>query len=322
MEQPTPEMKKDYVEIPVGKWMGKARSNPWMISTVVLAIFLVASFFFNSGSGTTGNVVSADQAGENALNFIKSNPDLTGEVSIVSVQKASSGPFYQALLNYQGQQVPVYVTTDGDFLIAGEPIPLNGQANLGGTPTAPATGEPVDVSVDDDAVLGNANAPVTIVEFSDYQCPFCAKFWSDTLPQLKSEYIDTGKVKLVYRDFPLSIHPMAQKAAESTECVREKGGDIAYWKMHDKIFENQATLSEANLKVWAKGLGYDITTCLDSGKFADEVTADMNEGATYGVSGTPAFFINGKIVEGALPFAQFKTIIDAELAAAAPTTIN
>ncbi|MEK6885163.1 MAG: DsbA family protein, partial [Nanoarchaeota archaeon] len=97
--------------------------------------------------------------------------------------------------------------------------------------------QPSKVDVDDDAVLGDKDAKVTIIEFSDYQCPFCRKFWTETYSQIKSEYIDTGKVKIVFRDFPLTgIHPAAQKSAEAAECVREKGGDSAYWKYHDKMF--------------------------------------------------------------------------------------
>jgi len=184
------------------------------------------------------------------------------------------------------------------------------------TPTPIPEPSNVQVSVDDDAVLGNKDAKVTIIEFSDYQCPFCGRFWSDTLPQIKSQYIDTKKVKLVYRDFPLtSIHPNAQPAAEAVECVRyvAKGSDEAYFKMHDKIFQNQQALSTENLKAWAKELGYDITSCLDSGKFRSEVQKDSSDGQSAGVQGTPAFFINGKLVSGAQPFSVFKQAIDAEL---------
>ncbi len=179
-------------------------------------------------------------------------------------------------------------------------------------PSAPAG--KVDVNLDDDAVLGDKNAPVTIVEFSDYQCPFCARFWSQTLPSIKKEYIDTGKVKLVFRDFPLeSIHPMALPAAIAAECVKEKGGDSAYFKIHDKIFENQASLSKDNLVSWAKELEYDIKSCLDSEKYKSEVKKDLSDGSSYGVQGTPAFFVNGKLISGAYPFSTFKQLIDAEL---------
>src|SRR3989338_5169830 len=150
-------------------------------------------------------------------------------------------------------------------------------------PALPNQPSQVSANADDDPVLGNKNAPVTIIEFSDYQCPFCRKFWTETLPSIKSQYIDTGKVKFVYRDFPLtSLHPMATPAAEAAECARDLyGGDSAYFKMHDKIFEEQNILDGGNaktgpvkstvtftnndLKSWAKELGYNIDSCLDSG---------------------------------------------------------
>ncbi len=181
----------------------------------------------------------------------------------------------------------------------------------------------------DDPVLGNKDAKVTIIEFSDYQCPFCRKFWTDTLPELKKNYIDTGKVKLVLRDFPLvSIHPSAQIASEAAECVREKGRDSAYFKYHDKLFEEQNKLDSgtksgpvtktvqftaADLKKWAKELGYDIGSCLDDGKYSSEVEKDLADGSAAGVQGTPSFFINGKMLGGAYPYSEFKKIVDEEL---------
>ncbi len=200
----------------------------------------------------------------------------------------------------------------------------------GVTAAAVATGQSQAsvAAVDDDPVLGNSNAKVTIIEFSDYQCPFCRKFWTDTLPQIKKEYIDTGKVKLVFRDFPLSFHPNAAPAAETANCAREKGGDEAYFIMHDKIFAEQNKLDGGTvkstvfdgwdnevLKKWAKDLGYDISSCLDSGKYASEVQKDFDDGANSGVSGTPTFFVNGQLVGGAQPFSVFKQIIDRELGA-------
>jgi protein-disulfide isomerase len=182
------------------------------------------------------------------------------------------------------------------------------------TPSAPTAPSQVTASADDDAVLGDENAPVTIIEFSDYQCPFCGRFWSDTLPQIKSEYIDTGKAKLVYRDFPLtSIHPLAQPAAEATECVREQGGDEAFYQYHDKIFANQQALSQPSLIAWADELGYDINECLSSGKFRGEVQKDTSDAQAAGGRGTPYFVINGKPLSGAQPFSAFQQIIEAEL---------
>jgi len=205
----------------------------------------------------------------------------------------------------------------------------------GGTVVNRGSGAPtgvVEVSADDDPVLGNSNAPVTIIEFSDYQCPFCRKFWTDTLPQIKTNYIDTGKVKLVYRDFPLdSIHPMAQKSAEAAQCVFNIGGNDKYWEFHDKIFKEQNKLDSGSeqgpvkgtvqytindLKKWAKDIGVDETKfnkCLDDGKFASEVASDFQDGVQAGVQGTPAFFVNGKLISGAQPYSVFQAAIDAEL---------
>jgi len=165
----------------------------------------------------------------------------------------------------------------------------------------------------DDPILGNANAPVTVVEFADFQCPFCGRFFSDAFPQIKEKYITTGKVKFVYRDFPLSFHPFAQPAAEAAECANEQG---KFWQYHDYIFAHQADLSVANLKAWAGAVGLDtarFNSCLDSHKYAAEIKKDAADGQKAGVNGTPSTFINGRMVVGAVPFEQFQSVIEEEL---------
>ncbi len=221
----------------------------------------------------------------------------------------------------------------GAFIFFGKSNSILGKSNSnsGGAAGQVIQGptERTEVSEDDDAVLGNKDAPVTIIEFSDYQCPFCRKFWTETLPELKENYIDTGKVKLVYRDFPIdSLHPSAAPAAIAAECVREKEGDEAYFKYHDKIFEEQnildsgskegpvtktVTFTNNDLKAWAKEIGYDISSCLDSNKFKNEVQEDFQDGANSGVQGTPGFFINGRLLSGAQPYSVFEQAIEAEL---------
>lgn len=188
----------------------------------------------------------------------------------------------------------------------------------GAVPTAPtaptAPSGPVDVSLDDDPVLGDADAKVTIVEFSDYECPFCGRYFTQTYPQLKKDYVDTGKVKIVFRDYPLPFHSNAQKAAEAAECADDQG---KFWEMHNKLFSNQQSLGVANLKKYAGELALDqakFDECLDSGKYESEVQNDLNEGGAYGVSGTPSFFVNGIMLVGAQPYSEFKKLIDAELA--------
>ncbi len=182
----------------------------------------------------------------------------------------------------------------------------------------PSQQEPsvITVSADDDAILGNKNAPITIVEFSDFQCPFCTKFYEQTLPLIEENYIKTGKVKFVYRDFPLSFHQYAQKAAEAAECAEEQN---KFWEYHNILFEKQAEWSIGGidkLKEYTQSLGLNSNNfngCLDSGKYANEVQKDFNDGQRYGVSGTPTFFINGIKLTGAQPFDAFKQVIEQEL---------
>ena len=174
---------------------------------------------------------------------------------------------------------------------------------------------PVDMKklIDDDTIKGDKDAPVTIVEFSDFECPFCARFYSQTLNQINEKYIKTGKVKFVYRDFPLGFHPNAQKAAEATECADDQG---KFWEMHDKLFELGVKGGVSSFKEFAVDLGLDATKfndCLDSGKYVSEVKKDMADGSAAGISGTPGFIINGKLISGAQPFSVFEQIIEAEL---------
>jgi len=179
---------------------------------------------------------------------------------------------------------------------------------------APSPTPKAQVSADDDAFKGDADAPVTIIEFSDYECPFCGRFYSQTLPQITSEYIDTGKVKFVYRDFPLGFHPQAQKSAEAAECAGEQD---KYFEMHDLLFEKGVSGGVSSFKQYAKDIGLntgEFDDCLDSGEMADEVKKDAADGQSYGVSGTPATFVNGRLISGAQPFSAFKAIIDEELA--------
>lgn len=182
-------------------------------------------------------------------------------------------------------------------------------------PEAPA-GKPIEEAggVGTLPVKGNEDAPVTIIEFSEYQCPFCGRYSRETLPQITEDYIETGKVKYYFRDFPLSFHQYAQKASEATRCANDQG---KFWEYHDQVFENQATLNEDNLKEWAADLGLDadqFNDCLDEGQFEQVVKKDLADGQTAGVRGTPSFFINGQVLRGAQPYEEFKKVIDEALA--------
>jgi protein-disulfide isomerase len=170
------------------------------------------------------------------------------------------------------------------------------------------------VTVDDDPALGPTSAPITIVAFSDYQCPYCKRV-EPTIKELRDKYGD--KLQYVFRDYPLSFHPFAQKAGEAAGCAMEQG---KFWEMHEKLFTNNTQLQTENLKKYAGELGLNadqFNSCLDSGKRAKEVTDDMEAGSKVGVTGTPAFFINGRFLNGAVPIDQFTEIIEDELARAA-----
>lgn len=173
---------------------------------------------------------------------------------------------------------------------------------------------PVQLSVGDAPVRGDANAKVTMIEFSDFECPFCEKWYTDNMQQLQDKYISTGKVKFVFKNFPLSFHPLAEKAAEAAECAGQQG---KYWEFHDNLFTTR-NLTVDQMKSTAKDMGLDTTkfnNCLDSGSTAAGIQADINEGSAAGVSGTPTFFINGQKIVGAQPFAAFDSAIQQALSA-------
>jgi protein-disulfide isomerase len=157
---------------------------------------------------------------------------------------------------------------------------------------------------------GPQNAKITIVEFSDFQCPFCSREVA-VVDRVLKEY--DGKVRLVFRHFPLDFHQQAGKAAEASLCAADQG---KFWELHDKMFENQKELEVPKLKEYAKAVGVDagkFDKCLDSGEKKGHVEADTKAGSEAGVSGTPAFFVNGVLVSGAQPFEKFKDVIDREL---------
>ena len=325
------EKKDDVIEFKIPKFTTeKIRRNPWVISTFVFVVLSLVLMWNNYAGSGFGNI-SSEKASEILETFLS---DSSGTQITVKNIVLENG-LYKASVDYQGNEIALYMTKDGNYLIQ-DLIPLTNTnddgENIGGL---------VSASEDDDAVLGDSNAEVTIIEFSDYQCPFCRKFWTETYPELKSQYVDTGKAKIIFRDLPLDtncnrnlgnqLHPMACKSAEAAECVREKAGDSGYWKFHDKIFSEQnildsgsasgsvtktVTYTDDDLKKWAKDLGYDIGSCLDSGKYKNEVLKDSADAQSAGGQGTPFFVImksgesEGIPLSGAYPYDTFKQIID------------
>ena len=176
----------------------------------------------------------------------------------------------------------------------------------------------VNVDTQDAQMLGPEKAPVTLVEFADYECPYCQKVAAD-LRRLKTDMGD--KLSFTYKDFPLSMHARAEKAAEATRCASKQG---KFWELHDEIFRSKG-LDVDQLKAEARTLklnGDDFDKCLDSGEEAAVVDKDRREGARLGITGTPAFFINGHFLSGALDYATLRQVVEQQLAAQPQSVAN
>lgn len=222
------------------------------------------------------------------------------------------------------------------ILISGGVIKLQGytstQPSQPQTAQAAASASPAptfaNVTVGNLPVLGNPNAKVTIVEWADFQCPFCERFFTDDEQQLKKDYVDTGKVKYAFRDFAFLGQPTTDpagdestNAANAARCANEQG---KFWEFHDYLYNHQGqedggTFSKDNLKKFAADLGLNtdqFNQCVDSDKYVNDVKADMSAGKTAGVSGTPTVYINGQQFVGAQPYATIKAAIDSALASA------
>ena len=194
-----------------------------------------------------------------------------------------------------------------------------------GQPAPPLTPESILLAVDDDPVKGDRKARLVLVEFSDFQCPFCARFVRETLPEIEKDYIKTGKLKYVFRDFPItSTHKDALKAAQAAGCALDQG---KYWEMHDRLFENQAAYTVYNLTQNAEAIGLNKETfqqCLNKNEYETEVQSDFADGLKAGVNQTPTFFLGLTepnspkvkvltVITGAKPYAVFKAAIDSAL---------
>lgn len=194
----------------------------------------------------------------------------------------------------------------------------SGQANEPQTPVATKAPTYVryDIATEGYPSLGPDDAPITIVEFSDFQCPFCKRFHQETYQALLDAY--PGQIRFVYRNLPLtSIHPDAMPAAVASLCAQEQN---VYWEYHDKLFTGD-TLGRDTYLQYATDLNLNVeefSACLDSGKFDDFIKQDMDFAFNLGISSTPTFFINGLAIVGAQPLSSFQTIIDKELAGEIP----
>jgi protein-disulfide isomerase len=190
---------------------------------------------------------------------------------------------------------------------------------------SPRAAENVVLNIEGAPYKGLENARLTLIEFSDYQCPFCSRHFRQTMPRIEKDYVDTGKLKYVFLNFPIeSIHPKALKAAEAANCSGKQG---KYWEMHDRLFANQKALTLKDILQYAQALDLDIAKfqqCLESGSQAERIRAEISAGREAGISGTPTFFLGFtepnsskvkilRVIKGAHPYASFKSAMDSLL---------
>jgi protein-disulfide isomerase len=211
------------------------------------------------------------------------------------------------------------LTSQGTFSLGSEAAPSqpsdsNNQKN-GETETIDMS----EIEMEGEPVLGDENAEVTMVVYEDFQCPFCKRFEEGAFQQIKSNYIDPGQVKAVWKDRPLPQigHEWAESAASAMECVYREGGNEAFWNVKEKVFANQNTVSSSNvesqIKTWAAEEGVSesaVQSCIDNGNPIEEVNKDSTEGQNLGISGTPTVVINGEKIVGAQPYGNFESVIE------------
>lgn len=308
------------------------------LGVAILAVIITGVLLFaNSSYGNSLSFLklnfgpSKDAVAKSTIDYINKNLLEAGRVATAESVTEESGVYKIMVKVTSGgtsNVIASYVTKDGK-LFFDRAIPVSTDANGN-----PAPAEPIKVSMDDDAVLGNKNAPITMVEFSDYECPFCKRHFQEVYPDIKKDYIDTGKVKMVFRDYvAVQAHnPLATSEALAASCARDQGGDSMYFKYHDVLYTNTTSngngLKLSQLPVFAKDLGLNVATfqqCLDSKKYITEFNKDNADAVAVlpgDKAGTPAFLIgkssadgtiSAQLIEGAQSYATFQAMFDSLL---------
>ncbi|MGE0520273.1 MAG: DsbA family protein [Candidatus Binatia bacterium] len=278
-----------------------------------LGLFLVAVGFLGGVAAATA-ALAADASYQQIVDYYRRKSNLPPDVTatVIEVKEAAIPGAKTATLQLgkggQTQNVQVLMSPDGRYVVFGEVEDVTSD---------PFKAIAAKIKTDGNPVRGPKDAKVTIVEYSDFQCPYCARAHQTISDQVMKEY--DGKVKLVYKNFPLGFHKWAEPAGVAGECAFEQDPD-AFWKLYDFMFDNQQQITPENVKAKSeealKGTKVDMAKwndCYDNKKTLEKVKADMAEGQSVGVTGTPAFLINGRKISGAQPFQNFKAVIDDEL---------
>jgi protein-disulfide isomerase len=265
------------------------------------------------GTLIAGSAAMVGAADEQLIKYFrkKSNVPPAQEVKVTGVKDSPVKGLKEGTLEVAGRKIPFVMSADGRYAVF---------AGLEDVTSDPSKAVMEKIVLKGEPFKGGASAKVTIVEYSDFQCPFCSRGYATIENEVLKTYGD--KVKFYYKNFPLAFHKWAEAGAIGVECAKDQKPD-AYWKLYAALFEQQQQITPENIKEKSlaalEGTGIDKKKweeCYDGKKTADRVKAQMAEGQSVGVSGTPGFIINGRLVSGAQPFATFKAIIDDELASA------
>jgi protein-disulfide isomerase len=275
------------------------------------SIGLILLTLLATAAGFATQVGAADDSNAKVIEYFKrkANVPPATEVQITDVKPSPIKGAKSATITAGGRKQPVTISDDGRYVVFGEVEDITVDPYKAVMEKITLKGRPTK---------GGKDAKVTIVEYSDFQCPFCSRGYSTMENEVLKKYGD--KVKFVYKHFPLPMHPWAQPAAVAAECALQQKPE-AYWKLYDYYFQNQRDITPQNLKEKTlealKGTGIDeakFNECLDNNKTLETVKAQMAEGQSVGVTGTPGFIVNGRLISGAQPAANFEAVIDDELA--------
>ena len=281
------------------------------------ALGFLAALLLAAACGGGGSTASNDTISQRVIDYFQKTVTTPGLAFKVTKIEDSEVPGWrkgnlEVSLGQQTQNVAFYVNRDGKYLFRGEAIDLT---------MDPLRQVMNKISLQDQPERGAKDAKVTIVEYSDFQCPFCARVYTTLENEVLKDYGD--KVRFVFKNFPLSsIHPWAEDGALASECAFQQGND-QFWAMYNGLFSKQSAITKDNLKEKATGIardgGLDVAKfqeCLDGKKALDAVKADESEAVALGVNSTPTFFINGRRMSGAQTTQDFKQMIDQELVGA------
>ncbi|MBT5274569.1 thioredoxin domain-containing protein [Candidatus Woesearchaeota archaeon] len=283
----------------------KTKRKPKFILIGILLLYTYLAFTI------TTTPTDLMQYTENQVSFMLSENGGTAQANSITALSGLYSVNLDIIVSGQTQNIDAFITPDGSLMILGDSYDIDKSLVSGEEYEIPRAEIPLG---DRELTLGNPNAPVTFVEFSDVECPFCERFYNDGLAGIK-KLVEQGKVYFVYKHFPIQGHNEAIPGALAIECAADQGKWV---EMHDLIFENQDSLGASQYKSWAVQIGIDATefnNCFNSEKYLSKINADYQLGQSIGVTGTPKSFANGISISGAQPFTSFENIILSEIEA-------